>query len=419
MVVFNNKKQVDDVEGGNEATKSRKKVARPTLEVTMVNSVPAAAADTSVDVGTATEEEPLNPDGNAAGAAPAVVADEREDVATTTSDRDDELTPLFLAIQGCDWKGAMLILSEERGQRQVRVWATSRTEDCVGVPTWRRLPIHEACRRQAPAYIVEALLKADPRSAQLKTHFSELPIHIACGFGASEEVVSILLTAFPDGIIEVDEAKRSPIDCYLMARRPRDSITFRSMERCFAFISERTKALEKATAQTTAEHAAEVANLESTLQEQGKQTMQEISSLQNIISEKKLSVEHLESLLRSCQETLELKLQVEAALTETVAHLENTNEEARVKISNCISNIKMLNSEIVEKDGQIMFLTDKVKKTEAKMITLMDFQTKLESHAAKRKVYAKKEEQEWKNMLTMMENQRKTAEVAFEQLLSM
>jgi chromosome segregation ATPase len=265
---------------------------------------------------------------------------------------------------------------------------------------------------------VDALLKADPRSAQLKTHFSELPIHIACGFGASEEVIGILLSAYPDGIVEIDQAKRTPLDCFLMARRPKDSVTFRSMERCIAYISERNKALEKATEKIGTEHAAQVANLEKNLLEQEKKTMLEISSLQNVISEKKLLIDNLESSLRSCQDTLELKLQVEAALTETVAHLENTNEVAQAKISHCITNIKELNTALEDKDCQMVFLTDKVKKTEAQVVLLMDTQKKLENHAAKRKVYAKKEEQEWKNMLSLMESQRKTAEETFEQILS-
>jgi hypothetical protein len=419
MVFFsNNNSKVNDVDGGIESTKCKKKKA-PTSEITLVTTIAV------VPVEEAQQDAEKND-------VPAVTsaAEERDDVVTTTTTADscskveaeaykeDEHTPLFLSIQGCDWKNAMIILGDERGQRQVRIWATSLTLDCVGVPTWRRLPIHEACRRQAPAYVVDALLKADPRSAQLKTHFSELPIHIACGFGASEEVIGILLSAYPDGIVEIDQAKRTPLDCFLMARRPKDSVTFRSMERCIAYISERNKALEKATEKIGTEHAAQVANLEKNLLEQEKKTMLEISSLQNVISEKKLLIDNLESSLRSCQDTLELKLQVEAALTETVAHLENTNEVAQAKISHCITNIKELNTAIEDKDCQMVFLTDKVKKTEAQVVLLMDTQKKLENHAAKRKVYAKKEEQEWKNMLSLMESQRKTAEETFEQLLS-
>lgn len=418
MVIF----KINNADGGTESTKSKMKKA-PTSEITLVTMIAVDATNCDPD-----QEAKQDAEKNDLPAQTSP-SEERDDVATTPKAsscskveaetyKEEEHTPLFLSIQGCDWKNAMVLLGDERGQRQVRLWATSLTLDCVGVPTWRRLPIHEACRRQAPAYVVEALLKADPRSAQLKTHFSELPIHIACGFGASEEVIGILLSAYPDGIVEIDQAKRTPIDCFLMARRPRDSVTFRSMERCIAYISERNKALEKATEKIGTEHAAQVANLENNLLEQEKKTIFEISSLQSVISEKKLLIDNLESSLRSCQDTLELKIQVEAALTETVAHLESTNDAAQAKIADCISIIKELNTAIEEKDCRMIFLTDKVKQAESQIVLLMDTQKKLENHAAKRKVHARKEEQEWKNMLSLMETQRKTAEETFEQLMS-
>lgn len=408
MVVFVN---ADNYEDAIEAVHfSAKQVTTPpvlsedTVRTDEGNSVVVEVQDS--EVSEESEEE--------------VVEEERDDVCDKGEDilRCKEVrTPLFIAVEGCDWKRVMTILSEEKGQNQVQTWVSSDTFDCVGLPTWRRLPIHEACRRQAPGYVMEALLKINPLSVQLTTHFQELPIHIACGLGASEEVISILLTAYPDGIVHKDQANRTPIDCFLQARRPRDTPTFRSMERCFAAISERTKAWDRTMEKKVTAHEEKVSALEEALLEQKQRYMHQISSLQSIIAKKESMLNDIKEELNKCQEALELKLQVEATLTETVAQLQNTSEEAILRIANCTLTIGDLNTANAEKDSRIAFLSDKVMSANTRIQSLLEAQQKLEELAVKRRAHAKQEEREWKNMMKVMESQRETAILTSEELL--
>ena len=77
---------------------------------------------------------------------------------------------------------------------------------------WRRLPLHEACRRQPPPVLIYALLAAYPQSTNAESHFGELPLHAAVRCGACAEVVNCLLAAYPAAVFARDNSGCTPLD---------------------------------------------------------------------------------------------------------------------------------------------------------------------------------------------------------------
>mmetsp|Transcript_29682 Transcript_29682/g.55637 ORF Transcript_29682/g.55637 Transcript_29682/m.55637 type:complete len:405 (+) Transcript_29682:136-1350(+) len=124
----------------------------------------------------------------------------------------ESTTPLFSAIEEMEWTEALGIVTED--PVQVRTWVRSQGSENTTFDwsVWRRLPIHEACRRQAPAWLVSELLSKFPESAYKTTHLGELPLHLAVDKACAPEVVNLIIVANWNAIITQDQAGRTPLD---------------------------------------------------------------------------------------------------------------------------------------------------------------------------------------------------------------
>ena len=120
-------------------------------------------------------------------------------------------TPLFLAVEDTEWRQALQIAQEE--PRQVSTWvvSTGTVETTFHWNLWRRLPLHEACRRQAPAWFISHLLSIYPAAAKQRTQFGELPLHLAVECGSPPEVVNLLIVAHWPAIVATDQSGRTPL----------------------------------------------------------------------------------------------------------------------------------------------------------------------------------------------------------------
>jgi len=74
------------------------------------------------------------------------------------------------------------------------LWIVSNVDGLV----WKRLAIHEACKRKPTKAAIDALIAAFPESASHKDNFKTLPLHYACAYGASKDVVESLVRAAPN-----------------------------------------------------------------------------------------------------------------------------------------------------------------------------------------------------------------------------
>lgn len=79
------------------------------------------------------------------------------------------------------------------------------------IDSWRRLPLHEACIRQANVDVVKALVEAFPLAAKSFDHSARLPLHHACFHGCSVEVIRVLVGAYPTGLEKKDVFEKTPL----------------------------------------------------------------------------------------------------------------------------------------------------------------------------------------------------------------
>ena len=142
----------------------------------------------------------LNPEGN----------DETDQVMEVYY--NDGATELFLALEDTDWRKALNIIHQKPQQAKVWVISTGTVETTFGWSLWRRLPLHEACRRQGPAWLISALLSVYPLAAEQTTQFGELPLHLAVECGAPPEVVNLLVVTHWHGIMATDQSGRTPLE---------------------------------------------------------------------------------------------------------------------------------------------------------------------------------------------------------------
>lgn len=123
---------------------------------------------------------------------------------------NDGATELFLALEDTEWRRALLLIENDPDQVYCWVVSMGSLDTTTNWSIWRRLPLHEACRRQAPAWLISALLSVYPGAAQECTQFGELPLHLAVECGSPPEVVNLLVVAHWHGILKTDQSGRTP-----------------------------------------------------------------------------------------------------------------------------------------------------------------------------------------------------------------
>jgi hypothetical protein len=82
---------------------------------------------------------------------------------TLEVDYDKNLTDLYQAITDQKWDYAAQVCKTY--PVQAATWVVRHYEDDDEI-MWRFLPIHSACARQPPAFLIQALLKAYPDGAK-------------------------------------------------------------------------------------------------------------------------------------------------------------------------------------------------------------------------------------------------------------
>ena len=106
------------------------------------------------------------------------------------------LTILDASIERRDWGAVLSIVNSPAGPS-----LSARTSHAPlfygGRFGTTLLPLHRACMYDGPAYVIEALLKANPTAARTaESAFHRLPIHLACRSGSAQvDTVRMLLLA--------------------------------------------------------------------------------------------------------------------------------------------------------------------------------------------------------------------------------
>lgn len=122
-------------------------------------------------------------------------------------------TKLFRTIEARRWDEASLALRDDPGQ--AKTWVMFRDDDDRRNDRflWRRLPIQEAIRQQAPTSFIIALLRVHGSAAgRQTTHFGELPLHLAIDHGNAPDTIRLILLHHLLAIRATDQGGRTPVD---------------------------------------------------------------------------------------------------------------------------------------------------------------------------------------------------------------
>lgn len=277
-----------------------------------------------------------------------------------TTDAEDEspalvTTPLFEALMNSEWQHAFELCTPTTLATWVQSSGTAHTAHVI----WKRLPIHEAARRQAPAWLLVKMLELYPESSCQKTQFGELPLHVAVETGSSPEVIHLLLVAYMGGVVVRDNSGRTPLQICKENEYP-DPVVLESLERA-------TKNHELLLEQHEKEMNTLKKNKEQEIQELCKKHVSDMRReeetqlhLQQAIQEAKQNVVEMSVMLLDSQnladskekETDEWKNQVDKMQSE----IEQLNEEKLTQAK----ELHLLQKQLEERDATIVSLKERI-----------------------------------------------------------
>jgi len=118
------------------------------------------------------------------------------------------LSDLSEAITSDKWDTVVQICKSKPAAAQT--W-TTRQGLFEGIKDANVLPIHEALVGGAPLHVIQALIYAYPDSVYcMESSYKRLPLHCACRKNAIPEVVDLLLRKYPDAALTADNLGRLP-----------------------------------------------------------------------------------------------------------------------------------------------------------------------------------------------------------------
>lgn len=124
-------------------------------------------------------------------------------------DYDNKITDLYRFISNSQWEDAFHAI--KRNPIEARTWIVRYNEDDKKGVMWRFLPLHSACARQPPEYIVRALIDAYPSGSELCDDQGKYALHYASANQASAAVINLLTEAFPNAATTSDPEGKLPL----------------------------------------------------------------------------------------------------------------------------------------------------------------------------------------------------------------
>lgn len=268
----------------------------------------------------------------------------------------DGATPLFLAIEEHEWRTALDIVEEH--PEQVRTWVRSTgTENTTFTwSMWRRLPIHEACRRQAPAWLVSSLFSAFPESAYLTTQFGELPLHLAVESGAAPEVVNLTMVANWGAIVTPDNSGRIPTDILdrgelLLLDDHR--IVHESLLRCHRGYIDMQKAAQEEQDNLREKHKEKMIAVHRQHQEVLKKEQDKQEEIRMEVSSLKIQIERMKETQSEKERLLAESQRETRAWKDEVLSLQSTIEQLRHQLMEEKQKVASLTEELEDRDEDI------------------------------------------------------------------
>jgi hypothetical protein len=124
-------------------------------------------------------------------------------------DYDNKVTDLYRFISNSQWEDAYHAI--QQNPIEAKTWVVRYNEDDKKGVMWRFLPIHSACARQPPEYIVRALINAYPTGTELCDDQGKYALHYAAANQASPAVIQLLTDAYPNAATTSDPEGKLPL----------------------------------------------------------------------------------------------------------------------------------------------------------------------------------------------------------------
>jgi len=267
----------------------------------------------------------------------------------------DSATELFLAIQGMEWRDAFDIIASD--PKQVRTWVNNNSgAESTTFNSWRRLPLHEACMRRAPAWLVSELLSAFPESSSLTTNSLEYPLHLAVDKGCAPEVVNLIIVANWNVIVAQDHAGRTPLDIIDHAELLKiegNQVIFESLKRCHKTYMEIQKAARIDIAmlirnQKAKSNVISIRHKEKLTKEHAKQV-----KLEEEIETLKTEINSVKELAQNKEREIGKHMFARDELLETIEDLEARDDDHQRQLKTEQAHVKVILHKIKQKEGEI------------------------------------------------------------------
>lgn len=124
-------------------------------------------------------------------------------------DYDNKVTDLYHYISLSQWDKAFRAL--KRNPIEAKTWVIRYNEDDKSGIMWKFLPLHSACARQPPEYIVKALIDSYPSATELCDDQGKFALHYAAANHASVDVIQLLIEAHPNSATTSDPDGKLPL----------------------------------------------------------------------------------------------------------------------------------------------------------------------------------------------------------------
>lgn len=279
----------------------------------------------------------------------------------------ESATELFLAIEEMEWRDAYDIIESDPNQVQTWVQSTGTEHTTFNWSEWRRLPIHEACMRRAPAWFVSELLSKFPESACMTTNLGEYPLHLAVDKACAPEVVNLIIVANWNAIVSQDQAGRTPLDIVdreELLQTEDYRIIFESLGRCHKTYMDIQKATHAEKVALTRKQKLTFNAVSKRHQEELKVEYDKQAKLQKDVEDLKKEIENMKELNSNKDDQIEKHMQQKDVWLAGIRELESKEacqrrelDSERSQVKNLLHTIERKEDEIRGKDTHIHVLS--------------------------------------------------------------
>jgi len=265
----------------------------------------------------------------------------------------ESVTELFLAIEEMEWRDAFDIIQSHPNQVRTWVRSTGTENTTFNWSFWRRLPLHEACMRGAPAWLVSELLSKYSESAKMTTNLGEYPLHLAVDKACSPEVVNLIVVANWNAIVTQDQAGRTPLDIINrteLLQIEHYRIIFESLGRCHETYMDIQKATQEEKAAFKRKQKATFNAVSKRYQEELKVEYDKQVKLREDAVVLRKEIENMKDITKAKDHQIQKHLQEKDIWMEAIRELESKQVCQRRELESAEGQVKVLLCKIEQKE---------------------------------------------------------------------